>query len=842
MQRPTRVTITVNGESITVPTGITVLEALKLAGIEIPSFCNHPRLEPIGACRMCLVEIEGMRGLQTACTTLVCEGMTVRTDTEEVRKAREANLEFLLTNHPLDCPVCDKGGECNLQDFVFRWGRGERRFREPQRRKAKAKPLSDFLILDQERCVLCWRCLRFLEEWAQDPELALWERGAQSYIDIFPGKPVRSKWQGNLVEVCPVGAITSRVFRFQARVWELSETESVCPLCSAGCNVKLGVKTNRLRRITPRENPAVNDIWLCDRGRFAHAFVDHPDRLKAPLIRRGDGWAEVSWDEALSFVARKLRSIAVKHGPGAVGGVGSPRLTTEANYLFQRFLRGVVGTANLDHRGRIPDSAAPLPSLPELAQVDAALLVGLDPSAEVPMVELYLKRAVRGRGARLLIVHPRRVELARFNGLWLPCPPGAESALVQALAYLALKRSQGEIPAEWAEAFEGFSAEGVAQGLGIPLEKLEEAAAILTEADKAVILYGASPVHRWGRGVPDALLNLAGASGAEGPYLVPEDNNAWGAYLAGVTPHLLPGGRPVEDEGARSRLSELWGAPIPAAGGLSLDEMAAAVREGSLKALVVMGADSLGWGADEPELLSRLELLVVQDLFLTPLAEKAHVVLPAAGFGEVEGTFVDLTGRVQKVRPALRPPGIAQPDAWIIRQLALRLAPSEQKPRWEGLARWEDVLAEMREAIPAWEKLDFTALEGRGWQVPLEKPLAFAPRRVEASAPSRERGEFRLVRGRLFYDRGTLLRRSEVIQRNVPEPYALLHPEDAEGIGVADGDEVTLRSVAASLTLKVRVDDGIAGGCVFVPDNLTEAPVDILGRDGDPVSVERKSA
>ena len=319
---PDLVTLTIDDIKVTVPAGTLVVDAAKAAGIEIPVFCSHPKLDPLGACRMCIVEFPGPRGsrLDTACTVRVSEGMVVRTDTEQVKKIREANLGFILINHPLDCPICDKGGECPLQDQTMAYGPGVSQFVEVKREKQKHYPISDLILLDQERCILCWRCIRYLEEWEDKPQLGLFERGGDTVIDTFPGLQVDAKTSGNICDICPVGALTNRVSRFRYRPWEINKTPSVCTLCPVGCNVRLDERAHALRRIVARENMAVNDEWICDKGRFLHQYVDHPDRLKTPLVRdtKGGELRPATWDEALSRVAGRLGAIADENGAARV--------------------------------------------------------------------------------------------------------------------------------------------------------------------------------------------------------------------------------------------------------------------------------------------------------------------------------------------------------------------------------------------------------------------------------------------------------------------------------------------------------------------------------------------
>ena len=436
---PDQVNVTIDDIKVSVPAGTLVVDAAKTAGIEIPVFCSHPKLDPLGACRMCIVEFPGPRGsrLDTACTVRVSEGMVVRTDTEQVKKIREANLGFILINHPLDCPICDKGGECPLQDQTMEYGPGVSQFVEVKREKQKHYPISDLIMLDQERCILCWRCIRYLEQWEDKPQLGLFERGGDTVIDTFPGLQVDAKTSGNICDICPVGALTNRVSRFRYRPWEIKKTPSVCTLCPVGCNVRLDERAHALRRIVARENMAVNDEWICDKGRFLHQYVDHPDRLRTPLVREGGELRPATWEEALGQIVEAFSTIGSDAcGPSAIGGIASARVSNEAAYLFQKFFRTLVGTNNVD----FPDGSAVraqatgLSNITDIAKSDLIVLVDFDPSEAAPLLDLHIKRAVRRAGAKLLIINPRRIELAKYPGAYLPVLPGNEAAALNELA------------------------------------------------------------------------------------------------------------------------------------------------------------------------------------------------------------------------------------------------------------------------------------------------------------------------------------------------------------------------------------------------------------------------
>ncbi|MFZ5918461.1 MAG: NADH-quinone oxidoreductase subunit NuoG [Chloroflexota bacterium] len=712
------ITLTIDGQEIAVRPGATVLEAAAQLGIEIPTFCHHARLAPVGACRMCLVEIERMRGLQTACSTYVREGMTVRTNTPEVLKTRRQNLEFLLLHHPLDCPVCDKGGECELQDQVYAWGPGESRFIEAKQHKAKVYPLSDHIVLDQERCVLCRRCERFMQEWAGEPQIDLFERGRKSVIDVFPGQPFDSLFSGNTIDLCPVGALTSRVFRFRARVWEMERVPSVCIACGMGCNITLDVKNNRLRRIAPRFNREVNDRWLCDRGRFDHRFVEREDRLKTPLVRRDGELQPATWDEALALVAGRLMNVAQEHGPDSVGGIGSAWVANEANYLFQKLFRTLIGTNNLDYSGRMPDAARPVGAMADLRRADSVFLLGLDLLKSSPLIELFLRRIAVMYKVKLVVAHPREAPLARF-GLWLPYRPGTEETLCQGLARAIVDTTLAKYPAgrqkEWQAWATAITVEQAAEATGASVEAIRQAAWILTE-DRYGIAVHSTAEGRGPKGEAnlEALRRMTAMAGSHGPFYIAERASTVGALDMGIAPHRLPGPASLDDAGARGRLAQAWAVKeksLPSGMGLNESEM---LRPGALKALYIMGSCQCPPDDAARQALAELDFLAVQDIFLTETAALADVVLPACSFAELDGTYTNLKGQVQRVQRALRPIGQSRADWQILADLGSRMAATEkQKSRW-SYAGPAAILDEIAQAVPAYGKMSYATLGEHG--------------------------------------------------------------------------------------------------------------------------------
>jgi NADH-quinone oxidoreductase chain G len=833
------VTLTIDDHEATVPEGTTVLEAAKSVGIEIPTLCYYEKLAPFGGCRICLVEIEKMRGLQTACTTVVRPDMVVRTTSPEVLKTRKAILEFLLTNHPLDCPVCDKGGECDLQDFVFKWGPTESRYIEEKRHKRKAYALSPLIVKDEERCVLCRRCVRYLEEWADDLQLDYFERGRLTRVDTFPGQAFDSVFSGNTIDVCPVGALTSRVFRFRARSWELEKVPSICAYCGVGCNITLDVKTNKLRRISGRENPAVNDGWLCDKGRFAHQYVDSPERVTQPLVRKDGELKPASWDEALNLVSQRLGEIVQESGPHSVGGIGSATVTNEVAYLFQKFVRAVLGTNNVDHLGRLPDDARPFPPIAEIQEADAILLFGANTLEEAPVVELFIRRAANLEGTKVVVANPRRTRLTSYDGPWLAYRPGTEVTLLNGLAHVILaeglhKEGGGvaelkrglQIPSELGGWVKDYPPDKVEEITAVSAETLREASEVLTGSQKVVFIYSPDTVRGLnGQASLTALNNLALLVGARESGCLAQEPNSWGVLDMGLAPHLYPGRQGFDDGQVRKRLGKRWRAELPAEAGLGLDEMLKAALDGELEALYVMAANPVMEHPIGDEALEKLKFLVVQDLFLTETARLADVVLPAASFAEADGTFTNMAGRVQRLHKALRPPAGVKSHGQILVDLA-RAMGQEIGPM-VALGRYapQAVMEEIARLATPYEGLSYASLSDDGIQVTIEgetrrfTQVDFQPPAADADYP------LALVTGQLLYDRGFPFIQSEIMRQFAPEPFVEINPADAKALRIADQDAVTVSSARDSLELKARVSDDVRPGCLFVPLHLSEMPV-----------------
>jgi NADH-quinone oxidoreductase subunit G len=899
---PDLVTLTIDDKKVTVPAGTLVVDAARAAGIHIPVFCSHAKLDPLGACRMCLVEFVGPRGsrLDTSCTVRVSEGMVVRTDSEQVKAVREAVLAFILINHPLDCPICDKGGECPLQDQTMEYGPGASQFVEPKRLKQKHYPISDLITLDKERCILCWRCIRYLQEWEDKPQLGLFERGGETMIDVFPGRPVNAKTSGSIIDICPVGALTNRVSRFRYRPWELKKTPSICTLCPVGCNLRLDERAHELRRIVARENKAVNDEWICDKGRFLHRYVDHPERLHVPLIRDATSGelSEASWDEALARVAYELQNQAECAGARAVGGVASATVSNEAAYLFQKLLRVLIGTNNVD----LPDGSAVhalptgLPAIADIAKSDLIVLVGFDPSEATPLLDLHIKRAIQRGGAKLVIINARKIELARYTGgAYLATHPGTESFVLNDLVATIerLERAAGDshrLPSGQSRHPRGAGAAAtrvispgkVAASGGLAVEDLQIAAALLAGARSPLFVYGPhAAVGARGRATLAALNNLAILIGfGDRIAYVGAEGNSQGARDMGLLPDLLPGYLSVKDAAVRDRLGKLWGVEPPAEPGLSYRQM----LDGGVQALFIMGDDPAADPNTAQKLLD-LNFLVVQDLFLTETAKLADVVLPAASFAEGDGTYTNLERRVQRAPQGIRAAGESRPDWAILAALGSRwpslhgesraLGGEEkastlqdagdsatsgtgpEKIDWRKKGRkakqgptpkpWnyanaQAVLEEIGRAVPNYSGLRWEALGESGLQWSAQA-VSRPARQAEIAGPIPDAelppGSLWLVSGPLLWDGSVLMQHgAEQIQHLIPEPFVALNPSDLAKTSLAEGKKVTVRSARAAASLVLRANVTVQPGTAWVPEKLAGVPAEMLGAgQGEPVPV-----
>ena len=735
-------TLKINGIEVTVDKGTTILHAARKAGLEIPVFCYHDKLEPMGACRVCMVELTTPRGpvLTIACATPATDGLEVKIDAPAAVKERNGVIEFLLANHPLDCPVCDRGGECDLQDNTFRFGPGVSRFEEPKR-VWDDYDMGPYVARCQNRCIRCYRCVRYYDEIVGKAELGAFTRGATMEIRTFEDRPLETGLSGNLSEVCPVGALLDKTYLYRARPWEIRDSPTTCSQCSYGCSMRVGIRQGKVLRTKPLANDLVNEVWLCDRGRFAHTRRQ-PDRLNSPLIRKDGKLQPVSWDEASRVIAAEIGAILKEEGPAAVGGIASGRPTNEDLYAFQKFLRVAIGTNNIAHRAFDLGDAllstlkveAATNSIVGLEQSKVFLVVGSDLVVSQPVMGTRIRKAVR-KGARFIGADSRTLRYNMPEQTRRRYQPGTALSLLRGLARVILDEelestdsTERYIPdvQKLKELLAGYSVEAVSLQTGIGKASIQSVA-------RAIATNGAT--YLFGEGIlnaPDAaesaraiviLAALTGSLGREDAGVMPlfQECNAQGANDMGVRPDMLPGYQPVSDAGARERIQKLWGAPVPANAGLDLRQMLDKAASGNMQALFVMGSDPVKdapkdlSGVDVAGALGKLRLLVVQDLYLTDTARLAHVVLPARSYLEKQGTFTNIERRVQAVRELLAPVGGARPDWQILAGIASHMGKDL------GLSSSGSILREISQASPLHSRISYDTLGkfGRRWEIPL---------------------------------------------------------------------------------------------------------------------------
>jgi NADH-quinone oxidoreductase subunit G len=653
---------------LTVPAGTLVIEAAKQQGIEVPSFCYYKGLALQAACRMCLVEVEKAPKLQTACTLVAVNGMVVRTNTPQVHEARKAMLEFLLTNHPLDCPVCDKGGECELQDMTFRYGADRSRFAEEKLHVPEVK-WSNIVYYDAPRCILCFRCVRVCDEGMDVKALGVGQRGANSVIIPNRDGYLECVECGMCIDICPVGALTSGTYRYHTRPWEMQYVSTVCAHCSNGCKTTLSVRNNEIIRANNRDLSGYNGDFLCVKGRYGFDFTRHPERVSQPLIRLGGNLQPASWEETLQTVASRLAAIRKQNGPDAIAFYGSNRTTNEENYLLGRIARASIGTNNVDHHRTVDyaglmtvaadwaktnSNAGDTPggvfaTMADLAAAPAFLLICNDATEQNPLVAWQIRTALRQRRSRLYVLDTRPQKLDRKAQSSALIPAGQEADAIAQLAGSGTAESE----------------------VGRQLSAIRDA---LAGENDLVVLFGAA-VQGAALAALGQLARERAAQGKRTRFMALGDYaNSRGAADMGVIPHLLPGYAPVADAEARNFFGELWGATLPETPGMDSRGMLDAAGSGRLKALYVVGANPAKKAhfAASPR-MGKLDLLVVQDMYLTETAKVADIILPALSGFEKNGTMTNTAGEVQLVRKGGDFMG-ARADFDILRILSFQLA------------------------------------------------------------------------------------------------------------------------------------------------------------------------
>ncbi|MEU5957253.1 NADH-quinone oxidoreductase subunit G [Streptomyces sp. NPDC047525] len=782
------VSLTIDGIEISVPKGTLVIRAAELLGIEIPRFCDHPLLDPAGACRQCIVEVEGQRKPMASCTITCTDGMVVKSQLSSpvAEKAQRGVMELLLINHPLDCPVCDKGGECPLQNQAMQVGDTDTRFEGKKRTFEKPVPISTQVLLDRERCVLCARCTRFSNQIAGDPMIELLERGALQQVGTGEGDPFESYFSGNTIQICPVGALTSAAYRFRSRPFDLVSSPSVCEHCAGGCATRTDHRRGKVMRRLAADDPEVNEEWLCDKGRFGFRYAQKPDRLTTPLVRNAEtGELETaSWPEALEVAANGLAAAR-----GRAGVLTGGRLTVEDAYAYSKYARVALDTNDIDFRARVHSSeeadflAARVAgrgrdldgtgvTYAEVEKAPAVLLVGLESEEEAPGIFLRLRKAWRKHGQRTfsLATHQTR-GLEKAGGTLLPAAPGTETQWLDALA------AGTGLEGDGAKAAEALRTSGAVIVVG---ERLAAVAGGLTAA-----------------------VRVASATGARLVW-IPRRAGERGAVEAGALPSLLPGGRPSTDPRAREEVATAWRvAELPHRYGRDTGQIIEAAATGELGALLVAGVEvaDLPDPARAREALSEVGFLVSLELRPSEVTEHADVVLPVAAVAEKPGTFLNWEGRARMFGAALKPD-----------QMTRTLAPTDARVL-HMLADAGDVHLGLPDLATARRELDRLG----GW----EGTHATDPVESAAQPPRPASGEAVLAGHRLLLDQGRLQEGDEALAGTRHAAVARLSAATAAEAGVKDGDVLAVTGSAGTTELPLLVTE--------MPDRVVWLPLNSTG-------------
>ena len=871
-----KIRLTINGQGVEARQGMTVLEAAQEAGIYIPALCSDPDLEPYGGCRLCVVEVEKMRGQPTACTTVATDGMVVHTETPEVNQIRRNTVELLIADHPVDCLTCIKNQRCELQKVASYLGITERRFPRTDR----SLPIDNsnpFFTLDRNYCILCARCVRACDEITVVNAIEIVDRGYESRVSTFGDKPLfESICQscGECVVRCPVAALVPK----DAVQPTSAEVETTCPYCGVGCGMYLGVRDSRIVSVQgSRENQASNGR-LCVKGRYGiPEFVHHPERLSAPLIRRNGKLTEASWDEALGLVAQRLAS----YRKDQVAVISSAKCTNEENYIIQKFSRVVLGTNNIDHCARLCHA----PTVAGLAQTfgsgamtntnsdvgDAAciLAIGTNTTETHPVIGFNVKKATR-RGAKLIVANPRRIRLVRFATLWLQQRPGTDVALLMGMAKVIVDeglldssfiKERCENFDAFRESLKGFDLASAEKITGVPQSQIAEAARIYATNSPAAILYSMGITqHSHGTDNVIAIANLAMLTGnigkpASGVNPLRGQNNVQGACDMGALPNVYSGYQPVSAPAVREKFEAAWGDALSPAAGLTITEIFDAAHQGKIKALYLVGENPMLSEPDAShvrEALSRLDFFIAQDIFLSESAELAHVVLPGATFAEKDGTFTNTERRVQRVRKAIKPVGNSRADWQITCQLAQRMG-----GKGFNFEHPSQIMDEIARLTPSYGGISFERLEAGGlqWPCPTKEhpgtPVLHTKQFTRGKGlflpleykPSMELPDddypLMLTTGRSIFQfhTGTMTRKVKGLNIFKGEEQVELNPEDATRLGIADDDTIKVISRRGEVTARARVTEASPVGVVFMTFHFAESPTNVLTNPAvDPVS------
>jgi formate dehydrogenase alpha subunit len=819
------VSLTIDGKNVTVAKGTTILDAAAKLGIAIPTLCWLQKVSPTGACRVCAVEVEGVDRTMTACNTPVKEGIVVTTQSEKLIAIRTKIMELMLVNHPLDCPVCDAAGECDLQNACYGLGA----VRQDYSALLERRPIRyDWPLIesDPNRCILCEKCVKVDHEVVGCDAIAVVNRGEATIIDTVDGKPLNCEFCGNCVGACPTGTLISKPFKFRGRPWAFTVTKSVCAFCGNGCQIEYHSRNGRVERVTS-DDATFNSGNLCINGRFGYGYLNADSRLKTPLL---DG-VPSDWNKAMTAAVSRLKGIVEAHGADAVAGIGSPRVTNEEQYLFQKLMRSAIGTGNIDSEARFGTAAAQAVLRKQLgfsgssAAIDridnatAVLVIGTDLNAEATGAEYRVIKAATKNDAKLVVANMRDVKLKKFANNHLKYRPGGELALINGLIKAILDSGLADASAaaanldELKTGFAPLSLSDLATTAGVAEASLRDAALLVAGKPSIAILFGADILRSADAAAcTAAIANLAlltGCIGKEAGGLFPVDakNNSQGLLDLGIAPDCAPGFGAVAATG-----KDFW-------------QIIAGIESGAVKALYILGADLSTFPGNNRimKALAKLELLIVQDIFSTRVANLAQVVLPGAAAAEKSGSFTSTDNRVQCFSRAVPPPADAREDWDILIELYNRLTFQATTSTPAG------ILAEIKSETPLYAG-DCKVVDGRCTgtvksPAALKNGASFAPVTVVQVAGTEG---LKLLVGAIGFHNGTMSTRSENNLSVSPEGYVEIHPEDASRLGIADGSTVKVSSSSDSISGAVRISGRLQPGLLFAPSHFRELNANAL--------------
>ena len=839
------VTLTIDGKEIQVPKGTTILDAAAELGITIPTLCWLKKVSTTGACRICIVDIEGVDRPMTACNTPVKEGICVTTSTPKLEQTRKKTLELMLVNHPLDCPICDAGGECNLQDTCYSLKVDKNSYcadleRLPIRYDWK------LLESDPNRCILCEKCVKVCREIVGREAIEVVDRGDNTIIDTMTRQTLDCDFCGNCIGACPTGTLISKPFKFKGRPWAFEVTPGVCAFCSSGCQIEYHARDGRIERVTSADD-GYNRGNLCINGRFGYAAFNASARLTLPLVKDDSGgFKKTSWDQALGAVATRLKDVAGAAGGDAVAGIGSPRVTNEESYLFQKFLRGALGSNNIDSEARLgylPSQVVQWQMLgysggtsgmEAIEKATAIIVIGADLKAESAGFAYRVIQAVTKNDAKLVLAGSRAGSMNKFANAFLQCRPGSEAWLVAGLNKAVLAEglaSTGSVTEldGLKSSLDAISFERISEISGISEALLREAAALICSGGRTALIYGADVIrsadsmNAVAGAVDLALLTGAVSDAGAGIYPLDEKNNTQGMLDMGVCPEYLPGYHTYGH--AAAVFGSAWNAAVPAIPGKNLFQIVDAIEAGQIKALYVMGSDPLHFMPNRTRImkaLQKLELLVVQDIFLTDTAKLAHIVLPTATGAEKTGSFTSVDNRVQCFSAAIKPAGDARSDADILQSLYSLVA-----PKASGVPQTLDALHH-----------EITSLTGLYSEVcdhdncrmgrVKNRTAAFVCAPLSPLAPATATRQYALTVGPVLHHNGSMTTMSENNMLVAGEGYVELSFDDAASIGVKAGDVLKITSDSGAVSLKARPSKQLQCGGLFVPAHFRDAAINAL--------------